>query len=90
MPSTRLPFRCLWCDEAVVPGDMVHVLLPGYHYACAMRTAIGSIGHVQGRCSCYVTDGTHEDDPPGLTKRQAARLVADFVSNQHRPQPGRN
>lgn len=82
----RPPFRCLWCDEAVMPGDMMHALLPGYHYACAMRVGSGSIGHLQERCSCYVQDGTHEDDPPGITKRQAARLVADFV---HR-QAGRN
>ena len=80
------PFRCLWCDEMVVPGDLMHSLLPGYHYACAMRISSGSIGHVQRSCSCYVKDDTHEEDPPGLTKRQAARIVADYVNSQ----PGRN
>ena len=80
------PFRCLWCDEMVVPGDLMHSLLPGYHYACAMRISSGSIGHVQRACSCYVKDGTHEEDPLGLTKRQAARIVADYVNSQ----PGRN
>ena len=86
----RPPFRCLWCDELVMPGDLMHSLLSGYHYACALRTALGSIGHVHGTCSCYVTDGTHEDDPPGLTKRQAARMVADYVNCQHTQQPGKN
>ena len=86
----RKPFRCLWCEEMVGPGDLMHSLLPGYHYACALRTSLGSIGHVQGTCSCYRKDAVVEDDPPGLTRRQAARLVADYVSLQHAPQPGRN
>ena len=86
----RPPFHCLWCDEMVVSGDLRHSLFPGYHYACAVRTVLGSIGHVKGTCSCNVKDGTHEDDPPGLTKRQAARLVADYVNQPLRSQPGRN
>jgi hypothetical protein len=80
------PFPCLWCDEFVVPGDLMHSLLPGYHYACAMRTVLGPIAHVQKKCSCYVKDGSTEHDPPGLTKRQAARVVVDYVYQQ----PGRN
>jgi len=81
------PFRCLWCEELVVPGDLMHSLLPGYHYACAMRTALGPIAHLQGRCSCYVGDGEAAHDPPHLTRRQAARLVADYVNQQNREVP---
>ena len=84
------PFPCLWCGELVVPGDLIHALLPGYHYACALRATLGPIGHVQGTCSCYVKGGTVEGDPPGLTPRQSARLVADYVRNQQSPRPGRN
>jgi hypothetical protein len=69
----------------VVPGDLRHSLLPGYHYACAMRSLLGPIAHLQGRCSCYQA-GSAEHDPPHLTKRQAARLVADYVNAR----PGRN
>jgi hypothetical protein len=83
-------FPCPWCDESVLPGDLRHALMPGFHFACALRAALGSIGHVRGTCSCYVKDGSAEDDPPGLTKRQAARLVADYVRQQQSPQPGRN
>lgn len=86
----RPPFPCLWCDEMVMPGDLTHALLPGYHYACAVRAALGPIGHLQGRCSCYAEDDVAERDPPGLTRRQAARLVADYVRNEQDPQPGRN
>ncbi len=69
-----------------MPGDLMHPLLPGYHYACAVRASLGSVGHVQGTCSCYVEDGTREDDPPGPTRRQAARIAADYMNRQ----PGRN
>ena len=84
----RPPFQCEWCAEPVVPGDLTHSLLPGYHYACALRVALGSIGHVRGTCSCRVKDGTAEDDPPELTRRQVARLVADYVRQQQSSRPG--
>lgn len=86
----RPSFRCFWCGDLVVPGDLVHALIPGYHYACALRIALGPVAHLQRTCSCYVKDGGAEHDPPGLTKRQSARLVADFVRHQHAPEPGRN
>jgi len=79
------PFPCLWCEETIAPGDLMHSALPGYHYACAMRAMLGPIAHVQHRCSCYVS-GSEEHDPPGITKRQAARIVADYVNQQ----PGKN
>lgn len=81
----RPPFPCLWCEETVVPGDLAHSLLPGYHYACAVRIALGPLAHVKRTCRCYV-EGSEEHDPPQLTRRQAARLVADYVNQQ----PGRN
>ena len=83
-------FRCLWCDELVAPGDLTHALLPSFHFACALRASIGSIGHIQKKCSCYVKEGPTEDDPPGLTKRQAARLVANYISQQRSPSAGMN
>ena len=77
----RPPFRCRWCEEMVKIGDLMHTLLPGYHYACALRTMLGSIAHLRGTCSCY-SEGSTDGDPPDLTKRQAARLVADFVRHR--------
>ena len=73
-----------------MPGDLMHALMPGFHYACALRATLGPIGHLQRKCGCFVKDGTAEDDPPGLSKRQAARLVADYVRQQQMPAPGRN
>lgn len=79
------PFCCLWCAETVEAGDLMHALLPGYHYACALRQVHGPIAHLQRRCRCFV-EGSAEHDPPGITRRQAARLVADYVHQR----PGRN
>lgn len=96
------PFRCLWCDEMVVPGDLMHACLPGYHYACALRTVLGPIAQFQDACSCRAEQGTAEQastatcplhvplDPPELTRRQAAKLVADYVRYQYAPTPGKN
>jgi len=60
--------------------------MDGYHYACAMRAVLGPIVHVQKQCNCFVKDGSAEHDPPGISRRQAARLVADYVNQQ----PGKN
>lgn len=75
------PSTCLWCEEKIVPGDLQHALLPGFHYACAVRQVLGSIDHVSGVC-----DGACSD-PPELTKRQAARLVADYVNPRIKKEP---
>lgn len=47
------------------------------HRECHLRSVIGSVAHVQKRCSCYVL-GADETDPPELTKRQAARLAVEL------------
>jgi hypothetical protein len=44
------------------------------HHECLIRAVVGSVGHQLRRCSCY---GGDEEDPPGLTKREAARLAAE-------------
>lgn len=42
------------------------------HRNCHMRSIIGSVGHQMRMCTCYVKQGEAIDDPPGMTKRQAA------------------
>lgn len=39
------------------------------HVECLFRETVGSVGHLTHRCTCY---GGDFDDPPGMTKRQAA------------------
>lgn len=40
------------------------------HLECFVRGTFGSVGHLRGRCSCF---GGDEEDPPGMTRREAAR-----------------
>jgi hypothetical protein len=44
---------------------------PLAHLNCFMRQTIGSVAHQLKQCRCYVP-GSTEEDPPGMTKRQAA------------------
>lgn len=67
---------CGWCRE---PVDLENDNHPAYreamHYECGIRLMVGSVAHLEGRCSCYVPGAT-ETDPPGMTLREAA--VAAF------------
>lgn len=72
---------CSWCDEPIDVEDATVgiVIWPGvpgrWHLECATRSAAGSVGHQQGTCSCF--DGV-EEDPAGMTRRQAAKAAADL------------
>lgn len=41
------------------------------HAECQLRMVLGSVGHIEGRCTCVLGDAG-EEDPPGLTAREAA------------------
>lgn len=72
---------CAHCDEPIRPGEISVIFRssPGgpydevIHEECRIRIFEGSVGHQQRRCPCY---GGRSDDPPGLTKRDAARAAA--------------
>ena len=72
------PVVCFKCDEPVLPGEAaiepVNVMgrLREWHRECAIRAVVGSVGHLRQRCSCY---GGTEEDPPGMTPREAARAA---------------
>lgn len=65
---------CLHCEEVIAAGDTGTVNGAGQitHYACSMRMVVGSVGHQRGRCSCH---GGTEEDPPGMTRKQAAQAA---------------
>ena len=72
---------CGYCEEAVTAEDRGCTIpdadggeLP-YHFECHIRLAIGSVAHQRGQCSC---SGGRDHDPPGLTRRQAARAALDY------------
>lgn len=74
--------KCLHCEEDITADEMPTALTTFYlslegpterwlHYECNMRSIVGSVGHQRGLCSCRGGPGTM-DDPPGMSKRQAA------------------
>jgi hypothetical protein len=66
--------NCAHCGEPILEGDSIMGFNSGQvvmHRNCGMRGILGSLAHVQGRCSCFVP-GSTANDPPELTVRQAA------------------
>jgi hypothetical protein len=66
---------CPYCDEPILSGDRVSADSSRYHWACGLRSVIGSVAHLEKRCSCYV-ERAEEGDDPALTRRQAAEVAA--------------
>jgi hypothetical protein len=64
---------CVWCTEPIEAGERCWRFANGplAHRVCALRQVIGSVAHLERRCSCYVP-GADEGDPEGLTRREAA------------------
>ena len=71
---------CGWCGEAIGPNDTRAELASGehWHYECLIRSIVGSVGHLTGRCSCYADRDKAEEDPPEMTKREAALAAAEL------------
>lgn len=90
--ATPVGALCGWCSERIAEGDNGVLMLPAipgtglpqaYHRECFRRAMLGSIAHLERRCSCSVPGAT-ETDPPGISKREAARLVERWVEhNRH-------
>lgn len=76
---------CDWCGEEVKVTQEDHRLVTvmdtkGIHQRprhrdCDVRAVAGSLGHQLGLCQCRGGPGVL-DDPPGLSRRGAARLAA--------------
>lgn len=64
---------CSWCNEIFLPDDngVQYSNGPLAHKNCFLRASIGSVAHLEGRCSCYVP-GASETDDPGVSRRAAA------------------
>lgn len=77
---------CPHCDEAIKQGDDLARHLVGsesgprlWHEECAFRSVAGGLNHLQGKCTCCA-GGTLPPDPPGLTKREAAKAAYEYRS----------
>jgi hypothetical protein len=78
--ETPVGQSCIYCQEAIAEDDE-GIVMPYHetevswkptHRECLLRQVVGSVGHQQKRCSCH---GGTEEDPPGLTKREAAKAA---------------
>jgi hypothetical protein len=85
---------CVHCAEEILPGDQrpATPLINGMtgepmpeHWECALRQTIGSVAHIERRCSCYVP-GSHENDPEDVSPRTAAHLaVVAWFAQEREP-----
>lgn len=83
--------RCIHCDEPIAADDQ-GVVMPYFppvngvdevaqHRECFLRKIFGSVGHQRKTCSCY---GGTEEDPPGLSVREAAKAAMNEMFQQAR------
>lgn len=74
---------CLYCDELITAADDAPQTFPNIlsatdweiraaHKECMVRQTLGSLAHLDRRCSCY---GGTDHDTPGFTARQEALAV---------------
>lgn len=78
---------CPHCGEPLEHGVVVpHVGVEGtvepwrWHWECWMRQLVGGLNHLRGTCTCC--GGTDPPDPPGMTRREAARAAAAEWQNR--------
>jgi hypothetical protein len=75
------------CEEPIYPAEQTSDFIADFplHYECGFRMAVGSVAHIEKRCSCFI-EGAEEHDDPALTRRQAAlaAVVAFNKDRQHR------
>jgi hypothetical protein len=87
-----LDHLCFWCKEPFTSRDSgqavpmmtstVMTIITYQHRECLLRSVIGGLDHLAGRCTCYID---HDDDglgslADGMTIRQEALAVDDFVT----------
>lgn len=83
LPHVEAPVgqTCQWCDEPIELTDS-GIIMPFFdgtkstevaqHRVCHLRQIFGSVGHQNKKCSCF---GGTEEDPPHMTRRQAAEAA---------------
>jgi hypothetical protein len=71
-------FECQYCLEDIGEGqpfEMVNGGAAALHRECMIRMVVGSVGHQRRTCSCF---GGDQEDPEGLTRREAAVAAAHY------------
>ena len=71
--------NCVYCGEPCIIGkERIRRLADRRlaHGECLLRQVIGSLAHLEKRCSCFVP-GSTEGDPDGMSLREAAKAAAE-------------
>lgn len=87
--ETAMPIgmECMWCAEPIAEGDsgitIPYLAEPGWrvaanHIECWLRQVMGSVDHLEHRCSCYKDRLFEHHEPPSET-RADAQLVLDWL-----------
>lgn len=80
---TVMVTTCNYCSESYSEGEQIIIMTTvrreaatvlSFHVECQMRGIVGSVGHLLHRCPCF---GGTSEDPPGLNRREAAKLAAE-------------
>lgn len=67
---------CGWCHEEIKPGEaLAPYTKNSVHWECGVRSVVGGVNHLNRTCTCC--GGTQDPDPPGVTRREAARLAME-------------
>lgn len=69
---------CGMCQEGIVGSDDAIRTPSVFHTECLLRSIVGDVPHLEGRCSCY-GGGAHDDE--GTYRETAQRAIAWLVEN---------
>lgn len=75
---------CEYCGEPITPGEHLPFERSRFHGECIFRLMSGSLAHQERRCGCFIRGAT-ETDPPGMTKREAAKAALAAFDRLHAP-----
>lgn len=84
MKTPSLPV-CMLCDEPLLAHEPLAPMHARAHWECGLRAIVGGLNHLKGICSCC--GGSEPPDPPGLSRREAARAAARYWKAQGRRFP---
>lgn len=80
---------CDWCEERIVADDDGYMtglgIIAVWHAECQIRAIVGGANHQIGQCTCC--GGSLPPDPPGLTKREAAKMAVLLWEQRRRMKP---
>lgn len=88
--ETPVGCACEHCSENIAATDdgfvIPHITKEGpregnWHYECYTRCIVGSVAYQLKQCSCFIL-GASEIDPPGMTRRQSAKLAVEMFEGR--------